>query len=185
MTLRADIQFVFDRHDFVIWSSDSKFKIHLIKYNPDYAELLHWRDVTLPIRVPIEFLYARFAYTIINSIREESKLLFKPVEISETIQARKARRLQNKINKKKNPQEISDVDDHDIPVDTSLLLDSSESFEKMIDSEESFANLEKRWKDYYTDTHPEFGTLLPLPLKSFSLTSLSSRGKCGSPAELE
>ena len=68
MTLRCDVQRMLDRHAFVFYpSNDRKFMTYIVLKNTvDYEYLLHGRVVTIPLRVSDEFLYARFAYNIIN-----------------------------------------------------------------------------------------------------------------------
>ena len=68
MTLRCDVNRMLDRHAFVFYpSNDRKFVTYIVLKNTvDYEYLLHGRLVTIPLRVSDEFLYARFAYNIIN-----------------------------------------------------------------------------------------------------------------------
>ncbi|KAF9527712.1 hypothetical protein CPB83DRAFT_374111 [Crepidotus variabilis] len=163
MTLRADIRVCLDEHFFVICPAGSEFKLHMVAGNPPYADLLHWRRITLPDRVPIEYLYARFAYTIINWVPADSKPFILSAEISTEVEAVMTKRLQTEKNKKlsKKPEAAGNninkpANAEDMPVDTPLLISSSESFETTIDSEESFTELQQRWKYQYTEMHPEF-----------------------------
>ena len=71
ITLRGDIQHCLDSHDFVFYPvDDNKLMTYVVRPGvDDYAELLHRRLVTLPRRVSAEFVYARFAYTVINLLQ--------------------------------------------------------------------------------------------------------------------
>lgn len=51
----------------------------------DYVELLHWRLAGVPKRVAVEFMYSRFAHTIINQIPSSSTMHFKAVEVNPAV----------------------------------------------------------------------------------------------------
>lgn len=103
ITLRTDIHECFDRHGVALYPAEQGFKIHVIKKFSDYAELLHLRTLVMPARVPIEFLYARFAFTIINLIPESSFNWLGSVKVPNGIEeAKKTRLIKEAESRKKN-----------------------------------------------------------------------------------
>ena len=71
VTLRADVHCCLDDHIFVLYPlQGNTYLAYVLRRGfSDYAELLHRRPVTLPQRVSAEFVYARFAYTVINLLQ--------------------------------------------------------------------------------------------------------------------
>ena len=69
VALRADVRACLDRHSFVFFPrGDGTFVSYVIKNEKDYAQLLHRRSINIHERVAEEFLYARFAYTVIHLV---------------------------------------------------------------------------------------------------------------------
>jgi hypothetical protein len=74
ITLRSDVHRLLDRHGLIIHpgeeTANNQYRMYTMYSLADpggvYAHLLHCRLVTIPSRVADAFLYARFAYTIIN-----------------------------------------------------------------------------------------------------------------------
>ena len=68
LTLRCDVRRLLDNHAFVFYPvGNRKYVTYVLRESAqDYVELLHGREVTAPLRVSDEFLYARFAYNIIK-----------------------------------------------------------------------------------------------------------------------
>ncbi|KAH9931357.1 uncharacterized protein B0H18DRAFT_991367 [Fomitopsis serialis] len=65
--LRADIRRCLDRQGFVFFPAGSQFVAYFIKGEPDYAEWYHRTAARIHERVPVQFLYARFAFNVIQS----------------------------------------------------------------------------------------------------------------------
>ncbi|PIL28685.1 hypothetical protein GSI_08729 [Ganoderma sinense ZZ0214-1] len=66
--LRADVQLCMDAHGFVFYPADAhSFIAYFLSHDySDFPELFHRRPATIHPDVPVQFLYARFAYTSIN-----------------------------------------------------------------------------------------------------------------------
>ncbi|TBU28324.1 hypothetical protein BD311DRAFT_333539 [Dichomitus squalens] len=87
ITLRSDVHRLLDLHAFVFYPiGDRKFVTYIVQRNiHDYAELLHGRTVTVPLRVSYEFLYARFAYNIIKLFPKTLPAYIKRFQSKETL----------------------------------------------------------------------------------------------------
>ena len=68
----------------------------------DYADLFHQRFVTIPDRVADEFLYARFAYCIINQDRDDEFSTI-ALPINAAVRVARAKRVREKASKRKGP----------------------------------------------------------------------------------
>ncbi|KAH9935658.1 uncharacterized protein B0H18DRAFT_419849 [Fomitopsis serialis] len=66
--LRADIRLCLDRHAFVFFPDGSDFVAYFIKVEDDYAEWFHRTAAQIHERVAVQFLYARFAFNVINLV---------------------------------------------------------------------------------------------------------------------
>ena len=69
ISLRDDVRRCLDSHAFVFYPAGSgQFMTYFVQAKgfPEYTELLHQRLATVHPSVAVEFLYARFAYTIIH-----------------------------------------------------------------------------------------------------------------------
>jgi hypothetical protein len=110
MTLRLDLHPYLDEHRFVICPAPGgQFRMQVIvKYDADYTELLHWRSVVIPDGVLIEYLYARFAYTIIQWLHS-AKFFFNRAKVSPMAEQAKAGRLaMEQTSKKRKRASVSD-----------------------------------------------------------------------------
>ena len=67
--LRADLHHGLDNHVFVPYPSGDRFVAVFLKNSTGYAESYHRRFVGIDSEVSAEFLYARFAYSIIHILR--------------------------------------------------------------------------------------------------------------------
>ncbi|KAI1784333.1 hypothetical protein LXA43DRAFT_226566 [Ganoderma leucocontextum] len=74
--LRADVHLCLDAYGFIFYpdndpADDQRFVACFVRGGYSYmADLFHRRPVTIDPEIPVEFLYARFAYAIINHPRE-------------------------------------------------------------------------------------------------------------------
>ena len=68
VTLRCDVRRLLEFHAFVFYPiGEGKAVTYVVRRDmQDFADVLHGRTVTVPMRVSDEFLYARFAYNIIK-----------------------------------------------------------------------------------------------------------------------
>ena len=71
VTLRCDVRRLLEFHAFVFYPiGGGKAVTYVVRRDmQDFADVLHGRTVTVPVRVSDEFLYARFAYNIINLLQ--------------------------------------------------------------------------------------------------------------------
>ena len=71
VTLRCDVRRLLEFHAFVFYPiGEGRFVTYVVRRDmQDFADVLHGRTVTVPMRVSDEFLYARFAYNIINLLQ--------------------------------------------------------------------------------------------------------------------
>ena len=67
--LRADLHHGLDNHVFVPYPSGDRFVAVFPKNSTSYAESYHRRCMEINSEVSVEFLYARFAYSIIHILR--------------------------------------------------------------------------------------------------------------------
>ena len=104
--LRADVRRCFDSHAFVIYPADDDdngFVAYFVRRGyPDFPDLFHRRRVTVHPDVPVQYLYARFAHTIINlprcddsfeSVRESGGKKRKHMEESEEEEGKPAKKM--------------------------------------------------------------------------------------------
>ena len=66
ITIRADIHREFDSGRFAFVVKDGALVCHFLDVNPQLADLYHNAPVTLPDDVPLELMYARFAWAVIE-----------------------------------------------------------------------------------------------------------------------
>ena len=100
VTLRCDVRCCLDRHGFVFFPVGNKeFMTYVIKPTErDFVDMLHRRLVTIPDRVADQFLYARFAYSIIKLPRDP---LFAKVALPININVEQIRELRSKRTQEK------------------------------------------------------------------------------------
>ena len=73
ITLRADLGECFDSHGWVFYpDGQGRLMTYVCLPYVDFAELLHRRLVTISRRVSDEFLYARFAHTMVKLVNTAS-----------------------------------------------------------------------------------------------------------------
>ncbi|TBU27572.1 hypothetical protein BD309DRAFT_604981 [Dichomitus squalens] len=96
VTLRSDVHRCLDRHSFVFYPVDGgRFAAYFVRRgDAEYAELFHRRPVDMPIRVSDQFLYARFAYTVINLLHSTRGFDLAPT--NEEVERLRADRLSTK-----------------------------------------------------------------------------------------
>ena len=98
--LRADVRMCFDAHSFVFYpdtdndrADDRRFVAYIVQGGyADMPELLHRRPATIHPDVLVEFVYARFAYAIINLPRRNA--FFASVEESDMLKIVRENRLE-------------------------------------------------------------------------------------------
>ncbi|TBU24930.1 hypothetical protein BD311DRAFT_670717 [Dichomitus squalens] len=156
ITLRRDVRYCLEGHVFVFCPVDHHtFLTYVLREGvPDYAELLHRRPVTFPRRVPAEFIYARFAYTVISLL--QSSPYFDDFPIPDAVKlAEKTRASGQKRNmpsrKQKEPK-LDTVDEGDNKTSTSSKSTQSES-------EEDVAARNERWKAQFATWFPTLAKL--------------------------
>ncbi|TBU54945.1 hypothetical protein BD310DRAFT_908619 [Dichomitus squalens] len=160
ITLRRDVRYCLEGHVFVFCPVDHHtFLTYVLREGvPDYAELLHRRPVTFPRRVPAEFIYARFAYTVISLL--QSSPYFDDFPIPDAVKlAEKTRASGQKRNmpsrKQKEPK-LDTVDEGDnsdtYESDTKETSTSSKSTQS--ESEEDVAARNERWKAQFATWFP-------------------------------
>lgn len=77
VALRADVRRLLDSHRFVFVPIEGTMVAHVLDFVPDYAQTLHNRPVDMPLRVPIAFVYARFAFNVLSRAQEVIAMLSK------------------------------------------------------------------------------------------------------------
>lgn len=96
IALRHDVHHIFDQHMFVFYPVNDRYIVYMVEVNLGYVELLHWLPVVAPKRVAVQFMYSRFAHTIINQIPPFSIKKFTAVAINAEVQDAKKTRLNEK-----------------------------------------------------------------------------------------
>ncbi|KAI1791925.1 hypothetical protein LXA43DRAFT_368484 [Ganoderma leucocontextum] len=82
--LRGDVQLCLDSHGFLLYpdnnpADDQRFVAYFVRWGYPYlSDLFHRRPVTIDPEIPVEFLYVRFAYAIINHPRVDSVFKYIP-----------------------------------------------------------------------------------------------------------
>ena len=89
LTLRLDLGDCFEHHGFVFYPAPEegidKFITYMCRWKLDYVDPFHRRLVTISQRVSREFLYARFAHTMIKLVDKDSRSRFNPFPIPEGV----------------------------------------------------------------------------------------------------
>ncbi|KAI1793284.1 hypothetical protein LXA43DRAFT_942610 [Ganoderma leucocontextum] len=91
LTLCLDLGRLFERHGLVFFPTpvEGKFMAYLCRWNLDYVEPFHRRLVTISPRVSEEFLYARFAHTMIKLVNTLPDSHLNPFPIPEGVKPSK------------------------------------------------------------------------------------------------
>ena len=101
ISLRDDVRRCFDSNAFVFYPAGhgDAFMAYFVSEGgyPDYTELFHRRLVTIHPSVAVEFLYARFAYTVIKIFR--CNVFFDSVEGNEEVRKIAEQKLLKKLEK--------------------------------------------------------------------------------------
>ncbi|TBU24393.1 hypothetical protein BD311DRAFT_791061 [Dichomitus squalens] len=163
MTLRCDVHRLLNRHAFVFYpAGDRKFVTYIVLQDTfDYAYLLHGRVVTIPLRVSDEFLYARFAYNVINLPRltNASTNIF---SISEAVrQEQEASGLLNDTSSSKTPSSkaaMSDVSADNYTLQDECDIEALSSGPQSVENSDSGEGPE-RYKTKFALWFPELAKL--------------------------
>ncbi|KAI0071020.1 hypothetical protein K474DRAFT_1679718 [Panus rudis PR-1116 ss-1] len=141
-----------------------KFEIHVVVRGAlDYAELLHLRLVMIPDRISVEYLYARFAYTIISRIPKGSAKESKRVKVHGDIQAaRTARQIaaEESKNKKRKLDQISEPDNTEWDQPSGYSTDMPL---RCAQDPDACAEGDKLWHDQFLEMHPDLAEELSDP----------------------
>ncbi|KAK7693676.1 hypothetical protein QCA50_003246 [Cerrena zonata] len=79
--LRSDVHRCLERRSFVPFPVDGSFVAHFIRREPNYADLLHRKEMLIHEIVSIEFLYARFALNVISRVSQYPLMKTIPVPV--------------------------------------------------------------------------------------------------------
>ncbi|KAM5541503.1 hypothetical protein V8D89_004693 [Ganoderma adspersum] len=160
--LRDDVKRCFDSAFFVFYpTGDSdRFMAYFVHPGgyPDYTEQFHRRLVSIDDSVPVEFIYARFAYTVINLGR--CSALFDSIEVNDVV--KKVMDQKTSANAAKEPKlsngEGNENSDMDSDIETSFASDS-ENPSIRSPPQESYADGDERWKHRLFGRIPEMAAL--------------------------
>ncbi|PIL32444.1 hypothetical protein GSI_05146 [Ganoderma sinense ZZ0214-1] len=154
ISLRDDLHRCFDSYAFVFYPVDRDgFMAYFVGEAgyPDYTESFHRRLATIHPSVAVEFLYARFAYTVVNLLHYHG-LLFDAVEDNERVKEVAAKLSSNREVRRTKPsggnEEESDKGS------SSASHSSVQSSPQM-----SYAGGDERWRDTLSRRLPDIAAL--------------------------
>ncbi|KAF3924263.1 hypothetical protein ABW21_db0205329 [Orbilia brochopaga] len=88
ISLRKDVHFVFDEAGYCFTVKNGIFVAHFLRFEfPDTLKLLHNRPLRAPKSIPLQYLLARFAWSVIKSIDGE----FAMFRVKQRIKRKKAK----------------------------------------------------------------------------------------------
>ncbi|KAI0075850.1 hypothetical protein K474DRAFT_1772959 [Panus rudis PR-1116 ss-1] len=154
VTLRSDVHAFFEGNGFVFYpptSDGSEFVPYVCMRVPVYAELLHRRSVVMHTRVAEQFLYARFAYTMISRVPSSWTTLNTVVPIPQAIFT--IRQAKQKY-KEKAPTSPHHSHHHGDMAEAIAHHIGASSLKQTVSEEEDFAAYEKGWKETFAQRFP-------------------------------
>ncbi|KAI0787494.1 hypothetical protein C8Q74DRAFT_1446188 [Fomes fomentarius] len=163
VTLRSDVHACIDQHSFVFYPTDQgRYVAYVVGYQLDYAKLFHRRLVAMHPRVAIQFLYARFAYTIIHLLRRRwatpNRSFPIPKEVLEVRNAAEEEAEEEaNLKRKREDEEDADAERSATPVTHSPRHgDASSSVGSMLPLSEdpAVAARDKRWQERLIERFP-------------------------------
>ena len=130
VTLRSDVHACLNRQGFFFYPiGERRYLAYTVKrHEEDYAELFHRREVRMHDRIAGEFLYARFAYNIINLLPQIWKASGRSVPIPQAIRDARDRRLEEKKQKKDKKSANSELHTEREDGDTETVLSDIPSY---------------------------------------------------------
>ncbi|KAM5535253.1 hypothetical protein V8D89_011059 [Ganoderma adspersum] len=160
--LRADVRLCFDAHGFVFYpgsdpAGDPRFVAYFLQGEyKSLPDLFHRRPATIHPDIPVQFLYARFAYAIINLPREN--LLFKSIPKSEKVES-----IREEMASEKQQRGDLDVSADDEEEEDDSQSYSASSRRSVVSQpparEEDDAERDRRWRDLLAARIPHLSGL--------------------------
>ncbi|KAM5541520.1 hypothetical protein V8D89_004710 [Ganoderma adspersum] len=160
ISLRDDVRRCFDSNAFVFYPAGhgDAFMAYFIggRGYPDYTELFHRRLATIHPSVAVEFLYARFAYTVIKLYR--LNMVFDSVEDNDEV----TKIVENKLLEKPEKQAHGGPDGSEaseLEHSRHLTVTRSQTWVCTSPPQESYADGDERWKDQLFRRLPAIASL--------------------------